>query len=201
MKIEKLTENKIRIIVKTDELINNNINLDSFMINNITSQKFFLDILDRAEKEIGFCTKDCKLLIEAFFSLDDVLVFTITKFAIRKKGNYKLRSAKSIKFTRTPIYEFSSFEEYCELCKALYKSDIPLSGISKKISLYLYKDTYYLVIDNLNLTYKNFRKLFSVLSEFSHIVKSPEKLEPKILEYGRLIIRQNAIKTGIKYFV
>ena len=68
MKIEKLTDNKIRIIVNLEELETKNINLDDFIMNNIESQKFFLEILNRAEKEIGFKTNNCKLLIETFSS-------------------------------------------------------------------------------------------------------------------------------------
>ena len=42
MKIEKLTENKIRIILKIEEMNNNNIiNLHDFMIDNIKSKNFF----------------------------------------------------------------------------------------------------------------------------------------------------------------
>ena len=53
MKIEKLTENKIRIILKIEEMNNNNIiNLHDFMIDNIKSKNFFIDILDKAEKEL-----------------------------------------------------------------------------------------------------------------------------------------------------
>lgn len=199
MKIEKLTENKIRIIVQTDELSNCDIDPNNFMINNISSQKFFLYVLDKAEKEIGFYTKDCKLLIEAFFSLDDVFVFTITKYSIKKKKQKKY--TKKAPLIKNPIYRFSSFEEFCELCEALYKSDISLTGISKRISLYLYNDTYYLILSSVNLAYRDFKKLFSMLNEFAHIMKSSAQMESRLLEYGKPIIKQNALKTGIKYFV
>lgn len=43
MKIEKLTENKIRIILKIEEMNNNNIiNLHDFMIDNINLKIFLL---------------------------------------------------------------------------------------------------------------------------------------------------------------
>ena len=84
MKIEKLTENKIRIVLKLEELTNKNIDLHDFMVDNLKSQKFFIDILDKADQEVGFNTKDWKLLIEAFSSLDDVFLFTITKYLSSK---------------------------------------------------------------------------------------------------------------------
>ena len=200
MKIEKLTENKIRIVLKLEELTNKNIDLHDFMVDNLKSQKFFIDILDKADKEVGFNTKDCKLLIEAFSSLDDVFVFTITKYLSSKKKKLLINKKQNKYSLTTPIYSFNSFEEFCVLCEFLNKSNLPLSNIADYISLYLYNDTYYLVFKKINLTYKHLKKLFSVLSEFGTIVKHGENFESKLLEYGKIIIKKNAFKTGIKYF-
>ncbi|MDO5555778.1 MAG: adaptor protein MecA [Clostridia bacterium] len=65
MRIEKITENKIRIILNIEDLEEKNIDLHSFMSTSIESQDLFYDMLDKAEKEIGFNTKDYKLMIEA----------------------------------------------------------------------------------------------------------------------------------------
>lgn len=65
MQIEKITENKIRITLNIHDLEEKNIDLHSFMSNSIESQDLFYDMLDKAEKEIGFKTKDYKLIIEA----------------------------------------------------------------------------------------------------------------------------------------
>ncbi|MBR3002564.1 MAG: adaptor protein MecA [Clostridia bacterium] len=203
MKIEKLTENKIRIIINIEELEKNNINLEGFMLNDTESQKFFLEILNQAEKEVGFITKNCKLLIESFSSLNDFFVFTITKFSNKEsdKPKVKLKYTKKKTVLKNPIYQFSTFEEFCNLCEIISRLNIPINYIAKKISLYLYNDTYYLVFSELNLTYKNFKLLFSILSEFSCVVKNKSNFEAKLTEYGKTIIKQNAFKTGIRYFV
>ena len=202
MKIEKLTENKIRIILKLDEISKNNIDLKNLLNNDPKSHKFFLDILNQAEKDFGFCTKDCKLLIEAFSSLDEVFVFTITKYNIsKKKPSLKLKKQKNIFFTGNAVYKFNSFEDFCSLCKLLNNYNISLNNISKKISLVLYKNTYYLVFSKLNLSYKDLKRLFSILSEFAVLVTKPTHFEAKILEFGKSIIKQNAFRTGIKYFL
>ena len=201
MKIEKLTENKIRIVLKLEELSNKNINLRDFMTDNLKSQQFFIEILNKAEKEVGFNTKDCKLLIEAFSSLDDIFVFTITKFVVPQNKKRVIVNKKHNKYAlKNPIYEFSSFEEFCNLCESINKSNLPISNIADYISLYLYNDTYYLTFSKMNLSYKYFKKLFSCLSEFGDIVKQSNNFEAKLLEYGKVIIKKNAFKTGIKYF-
>ncbi|MBQ2916958.1 MAG: adaptor protein MecA [Clostridia bacterium] len=65
MQIEKITENKIRITLNIRDLQEKNIDLHSFMSNSIESQELFNEMLNKAEKEIGFETKDYKLIIEA----------------------------------------------------------------------------------------------------------------------------------------
>ena len=87
MKIEKLTENKIRIIIKQEELKDKSLDLHTIMTKAAESQGLFLEILDRAKKEIGFNADGHKLLIEAFSSSDDVMVFTITKYEVIKDDN------------------------------------------------------------------------------------------------------------------
>ena len=65
MQIEKITENKIRIILNVQDLQEKNIDLHTFMSNSIESQDLFYEMLNKAEKEVGFETKDYKLMIEA----------------------------------------------------------------------------------------------------------------------------------------
>jgi len=65
LQIEKITENKIRIILNIKDLQEKNIDLHTFMSNSMESQDLFYDMLDKAKKEVGFETKDYKLMIEA----------------------------------------------------------------------------------------------------------------------------------------
>ena len=70
MKIEKLTDNKIRIIMNIDDIEKNTNDINTFFDNIMNSQNLFLDILKKAEKEVDFHTEGCKLLIEAFSTLE-----------------------------------------------------------------------------------------------------------------------------------
>lgn len=65
MQIEKITENKIRIILNIQDLQGKNIDLHTFMSNSIESQDLFYEMLNKAEKEVGFETKNYKLIIES----------------------------------------------------------------------------------------------------------------------------------------
>ena len=50
MKIEKLTDNKIRVILDIDDLAEKNINIDSLIKNTDFSQKLFKKMLNQAKK-------------------------------------------------------------------------------------------------------------------------------------------------------
>jgi len=66
MRFEKVNEDKIRITLSYEDLIEKDIDFHSFMSNSIESQDLFFDMLNQAEKEIGFVTKDYLIRIEAF---------------------------------------------------------------------------------------------------------------------------------------
>lgn len=214
MKIEKLTENKIRVILKTEEFENSNMDFKSILEETILTQNLFLKILDKAEKKFDFCTDGCKLLIELFSSIDDVLVFTITKYKIQNTKriqshtkNIKKKNVtpkiKSINYsTKQLIYAFNDVEEFCNLCNQINTlKHFKFKDFSKYTSLFLYNDTYYLIIKNINIKYKYINSFYSLASEFGKLISATENFENKLIEYGKIIIKKNAIDIGIKYFV
>lgn len=208
MKIEKITENKIRIILKKEDFKDKSIDLQKFILNTPESQSLFLEILDRAEKEVNFDTNGHKLLIETYFQGDDVCIFTITKY-IESNINTKNRPKKYLTVKRktqtfnntSPIYQFNEFEDFCDFCNFIYKNNnIELRGLFKTSLLYIYNDTYYLVIDGINLSHKSLHSFHSSLLEFSRLLRYNKNFKFKLKEHGKIFIRNNAINTGIKYF-
>lgn len=205
MKIEKLTENKIRVIINSDELGLNNMNVHSIMTRAIETQEIFSDILKKAEKEVDFQTDGCKLLIEAFSSLDDVFVFTITKYEPDNDLKKKKLIAKRKSFDKingNAVCRFENFDTFCEFCNALknlHKFDS--SKLAKNITLYLWKNTYYLVLRNINDKYQDINLFYSTLSEFGKLVSFSNSFECKLLEHGKVMIKKNAIDVGIQYFI
>jgi len=208
MKIEKLTDNKIRIILNTDELQAQNIDVKSLVSNTDIAQGLFKNILKRAEKEVGFVVADSKLLIEAFVSSEGCFIVTFTKF----KSDIKTTKCKNSKLTvkrKTPfttnkniIFMFNNFDEFCNLCTYInncYLED--LSKIAKKILLYEYNSKFYLSISDINTNLENLSSFYTSISEFAKMVSNSLNFESKLIEHGKLIFKHNAIKNGIKYFV
>lgn len=209
MKIEKITENKIRIILKPEDFKDKNIDIREILKKSSESQSLFTEILNYAKKEIGFDTDGCKIQIEGFSSFDDVFVFTITKVSSNENNITNTTIPKKIIVKRkninpqnkTIIYKFENFDTFCDFCKILKTSkQINLRGLVQNSSLYIYNNTYYLVLQNINQQHKSINKFFSYISEFGKTVSFSENFIQKLHEHGNIIMKKSAISTGIKFF-
>lgn len=208
MKIEKITENKIRIIVKKEDFKDKTIDLQDFILNSHESQNLFLEILDRAEKEVNFDTDGHKLLIETYFQGKDICIFTITKY-LETKGKTKNKSKKYLTLKKklqtfdspSRVYKFNEFEDFCEFCDSINKNNsIKLKNIFKTSVLYNYNNVYYLVIDGITSSDSSLGLFFASLLEFSTFLKCNKNFKFKLREHAKIVIKNNAIQTGIKYF-
>lgn len=206
MKIEKLTDNKIRIIINLEELSEQNIDIFNLTNSKEKIYELFDGILKEAEKQVGFKAQDCRLLIEAFSSSEGYIIFTFTKY----KNNISTeKNSKKLKYKRktfsnnyqNAIYKFNDFEEFCNFCTYCYNSKLSdLKQFAKNISLYEYNNSYYLVFSNINNNYSYINLFYTVISEFSNLVSTSIIYRSKLQEFGKVIFKANAVKNGIKYF-
>ena len=208
MKIEKLTEDKIRVILNFSDLEKNHIDAKSVFSRTLEYHDFFMNLLEQAKTEVGFSTDGCKILIEALSTSDEYLVFTITKYLEpSSKGALPLKrpcvKRKSLNNSiKKTIYKFYNFDYFCDFCEYLKNNlNMEIDKISKASSLYFYKNTYYLIFNNTKISQKLSKLLYITVSEFLSPYSFSNAFENKLLEYGKLIIKSNAINTGIKYFL
>ena len=207
MKFEKLNENKIRITLNNQDLAEKHIDFQSFMSNSQESQNLFLDMLDEAEKKVGFITKDYKIRIEALAMSDGNFILTITRFGKNIDSDFKTSKMKKAKIKRKNldmkskqiIYTFNSFDDFCNFSNFISKID-NFSNLAKSMVLYLYNDIYYLCISNINIENSNIKQLYTLITEFGTYVDNSEVFSRKLNECGKIIMKNNAVKTCIKYF-
>jgi Negative regulator of genetic competence, sporulation and motility len=207
MKIEKVNDDKIRIILNIDDLAEKNIDFQSFISSSLESQELFWDMLDTAERECGFVTQDCQLIIEALAVNGGNFILTITKLANEKESS-KLRqkSIPRISIRRksprlnndTKIYMFNAFEDFCSFCLFINKR-----GLQNKLSinsLYCYNNKYFFVFKVKEDNLKFLKYICTILVEFSEDIKYPDLFERKLIEYGKCVLAENAIQTISKHF-
>lgn len=205
MRFEKLNEDKIRITLSHEDLKKKDIDFHSFMSNSIESQDLFFSMLEEAEKEIGFVTKDYLIRIEALAMAGSDFVLTVTRSLPEKKKN----AIKKVHIKRKNInldlaeviYYFSSFEDYCSFLQFFYKNNFKPTNLAKKVLLYEYNNGYYLVLNEINLCFPNLKRLLSCMPEFATVVNNSKIFVAKLAESATLMMKHNAIQTGLKYFV
>ncbi len=207
MKFEKLNENKIRITLNTQDLIEKNIDFHSFMSNSKESQNLFLDMLDEAEKKVGFVTKDYKLRIEALAMSDGNFILTITRFGKNKESVQKSGKAKNLKIKRKNldmsskqlIYRFENFDDFSNFSNFISKLS-NFYSIAKSTVLYSYQNAYYLCLSNINIEHPCIKQLYTLITEFGTYIDNSELFSRKLNECGKIVIKNNAIKTCVKFF-
>ena len=203
MKFEKLSEYKLKITLSNDELPNSNGDLESFMSNPSEARKSFLDILDKAEDEVGFFVGDHKVRIDAKSQYNGECIFTITKL-IPKKKTLKKATPVRVSTNRRDncvIYSFTDIEHFINFCNFIKKQKITrLKDFCKYTELYKLNTKYYLVFNQINNEYKYLAKIYSCMTEFADFFSSQETMIYMLKERGTLVIKNNAIQICQKSF-
>lgn len=210
MKFEKLGENKIRITLSIQDLEEKDINFHDFMSNSLETQDLFLDMLEEAEEKIGFKTRDCKVKIEALAMTEDDFVLTVTRILpdTAKKHVYvsrpkrpKIRRKISSINSSCLVYKFNSFDDYCNFIEYLVHNKLSdANRVSEKVCVYLYNNSYYLVLLNLNTEYKKIATFYTAITEFASYVLNPDLFISRLNESGMVFIKNNAFKKSFLYF-
>ena len=159
MQIEKVNKNKLKVILNTNDLKENHIDLNTFMANSLESQELFLDILDLAEEEFGFYVDNSKLVIESVSLANNIFIFTITKLSEHKHT-----------ISQNYIYSFNTFDQIASIFPFIDKNSFS--------NIYTYNNKFYLIIDKDN-------KLNAILEEFSNSKIDSYYLENILLEHGK----------------
>lgn len=197
MKIEKLAEDKIKITITIDDLAERNIDLYSFVYNSPESQDLFWDVMNEAERELGFNVDDSMIYVETSTAGSESFTLIVTKTkekpilkinrekTLKPNDNIKLKRKKMPYFIKNGIFKFEDFDDVCTFCK----NTTPKSIIDTK--LYTLNGTYYLFAGIMPTT---------LILEYAQIQKNPTLFQSKLEEYGNVVIEQNVIETVSKYF-
>lgn len=165
MKIKKINNDKLKIILSSRDLDEKNIDVDSFLANPIESQNLFFEILDLAEEKYNFDIENNRAIVEAI-SLDDnnIFILTITK----------LKNDTCTYSNHSKAYCFENINDLLNFYSILEKNC--LTAI--KSNIYQLGNKYYFLLNEENTYLENF------LLEFSYPLKNFSLLQDIFLEYG-----------------
>ena len=168
MKIKKISNDKLKIILSSNDLDEKNIDIDSFLANPIESQNLFFEILDLAEEKYDFDIENNRAIVEAI-SLDDNNIFILT---ITKLKNEICTYTNNLK-----AYCFEDINDLLNFYSSIPKKDIN----AVKSDVYKFGNKYYFLLNEENKCLENY------LLEFAYPFKNFSLLQDIFLEYGQKV--------------
>ncbi|WP_144547508.1 genetic competence negative regulator [Bacillus sp. X1(2014)] len=192
MRLERLTANKIKIFLTSDDLFDRGLSKEDIWKDSIKWNQLFHDMLEEASEEFDVDIQG-SVAVEVF-SLQAqgmILIITVDEVIEDEEILYDgfIEMQVRVEGYEDLLYEFDEFEDIIGLAKRL--STVNIFGGS----LYAWNNRYYLLMDNLE-SEKNI-KAACVLSEFGNA----SILSPYVLaEYGKRIIEQKAVETILHFF-
>lgn len=225
MKFKKINENKIMVSLSWKELASRNLDVKSLKSNSVAYQKFFWDMMERAQEELGFDVKGSQLMVETVPDTEGNLMITITKSGGEPDVQNGLERLFSELFQSgldalnglgggLPENELpapgESKEKKERNCYDTFRFDDfeDLIGLAKSVQegfklvnkLYLFENAYYLVVKSGPRNQKMADKLFDVAMEFNgHPLESALWLS-LLEEQGKKIVATKAIQTLAEKF-
>jgi len=208
MKIERISDNMIKVTISLNDLEERNIDLGLLNYNSTAAQELLWDMMEQAEIECGFDMSDSQLIIEPMPDSEDGFIITITKIdedgdfeSIHKyiksrfrRTDLRLKSRNNRLCSTIAIYCFQDLDDLIELCKRI----IPIyTGDS---SLYRLKNHYYLLLTRNSYTVSDLNTFDVLLNEYSTTVSNVSFYEGYLNEYGEEIIADHAVETVVDYF-
>lgn len=166
--------------------------------------------MKKQKKKFGFNTADYKVKIEALAMIDGDFVVNVTRMSESEKTlaptttpkkKFKVRRKIASPKSNQAVYKFDSFDDYCSFIQYLSQDDLCDSYlVAKKITIYTYKNSYYLILNNINGNYHSRLNFYSSITEFGTYLNNSTLFISKLQECGKMVIKNNAIKTSLKHF-
>lgn len=208
MKIEKISENIIKVTISYNDLEERNVDLNALNYNTPAAQEFLWDLMEQAEEQLGFNLTDSQLIIEPVPDSNDGFVITITridedgefesihKYIKNRMKKSDLRVKKKSRKVSSPLllYSFRTLNDICELADKL---DMHYSGES---TLYRCRDTYYLSLTRSGLLSADIKMFELMLAEYGTKIANINFTEGYLNEYGEKIIEYNALDVLRKFY-
>lgn len=133
-----------------------------------------------------------------------IITITRVSFGTDSQKTKKLKIKRKVNnlSSNVAIYAFSTFDDFCDFCLYINATTNfkPLIAKIKKVILYKYNSKYYLALNNFRASESILKSFCSSIVEFSSFVNNSDLFESKLVEYGEIIIKNNAISTCLKHF-
>jgi|BioPla2DNA2_1021312.scaffolds.fasta_scaffold02622_12 adapter protein MecA 1/2 len=210
VKIEKISDTQIKIILNQADLKNRDIKISELAYGSKKAQELFRDMMETALEEHDFDTHNVPLMIEAVpLSVDSIMIIVtkvehpfeigekITPF--RSKSNTRTFKKKSVNLEEETssliIYSFDKLDDVVEVSNRIYHLYCGANSLYKDI----YNNRYFLVLHKNYFVNSNPSEIESILSEYGNKHVSSPLSEGFLAEHGEIMIQNKAIEVLKKH--
>ena len=196
MKIEKVDDNKVKIILSLEELKMRNISLSDIEKDTAAARKLFISLIEESNLDEDFGCEDSQLFIEASSDNTNTFVLTITKTDdLPDINNYTKNENKTLYRIDSRLYEFASLDLILDFCKIAKEENLFFG----KNTLYKYNDKYFILFSDTAIKNKKFIKTDVMISEYCSRYFSYSLFYTTITEKGTIVIANRALQKLISF--
>ena len=215
MKIERISENQLKLTLTKDDLKERDIKLEDLISPSEKTQKLFRDIMEQALDEEDFVSENTPLMVEAVPMGTEGIMIIVTKVNNKdKKGNTAAdllqQAQETRRWKKKPLDTLEhaeeknsdiliySFPELDDVIRVSLRLD---GGFKGESSVYKNDGKYFLVLQGDTYTAEESSdELELVLKEYGQKHVSTPLAKYYLLEHGETIIADTAVKALAKTF-
>jgi len=197
MRMERLSQDKIRIFLTFDDLTERGIQKEDMWREIPKVHELFSEMMDQAYNELGFDASG-PLAVEVFAMPAQGMVVIVTRGKLEREADSASEEEEEVyelevtlEQSEAIIYRFRDIEDAIGAAKTL------VGHVTDEGRLYRYQNQWVLCFDPAGLESTSYHALIAVLAEYGEATS----ITPAVLEeYGKLIIESNAIQVIAENF-
>jgi len=197
MRMERLSQDKIRIFLTFDDLTERGIQKEDMWREIPKVHELFSEMMDQAYNELGFDASG-PLAVEVFAMPAQGMVVIVTRGKLERDAEHASEDEDDVyelevtlEQSEAIIYRFRDIEDAIGAAKTLN------GRLTNEGSMYRYQNQWVLCFDPAGMESSGYHALIAVLAEYGEATS----ITPAVLEeYGQLIIGSNAVKVLAEHF-
>jgi adapter protein MecA 1/2 len=198
MKIERLSQDKIRIFLTFDDLLERGIQKEDMWREIPKVHELFSEMMDQAYSELGFDASG-PLAVEVFALPAQGMVVIVTR------GNFQSKHQHMDEDLEEEVYEMEVTLEQSDLVSYAFRDFEDLLRMARTANsllieggtLYYYKERWIWQMEPVEMEEDKLQTLIAILSEFGEATSVTKAV---LEEYGKVIIADDAVKVLCAHF-
>ncbi|WP_424766099.1 genetic competence negative regulator [Paenibacillus sp. sgz302251] len=202
MKIERLSQDKIRIFLTFDDLLERGIQKDDMWREIPKVHELFSEMMDQAYSELGFDASG-PLAVEVFALPAQGMVVIVTRGKMHAHAGERTvedddtedeiyEMEVTLEHSDVVMYAFREFEDVISVCKQLQASALTEDG-----RLYSYNGKYILALEPALIETSRHNAVIALLAEYGEATSVTFAM---LEEYGKVIMSESAVREICNHF-